>query len=214
MERVLIPPVEGPAKALGVKVSAAAGFHVVGPQQIEDFGTEVVSVFRRIVQENVFLPVAGSLEGRLQAQDLPGDHLFVVVLALRFLVKPAAGAADRSVLPVGKGVVVEKGDRGKTVLREKRRHLRHGGPPQVVVSLEDDLPAGQVVYKPEILPDAGQVHAPADVSAENADVLLPQTRKSLPELFDMVLPRRAEHVHRFVRGEAQVQVPDGVQRHP
>ena len=88
--------------------------------------------------------------------------------------------------------------------------LRRRRPPVVVVPLENDLPAGDLVDEGKILFRLLDAERPAEVPQKNRRVAGLDHGKPLAELVHVSLPAAAEHVHGLVRAEAEVQITDGV----
>ena len=126
------------------------------------------------------------------------------------LIEPAPGPAQ-SHFAVQPAVVVQDLQGGKPVFGKEFFHLGRGGPPVVVVSLQQDLPsAGQGVQKGEVLPRLLQAHAPGQVPAQDHRVLRADLRETLPELLHIAGPPPAENVHGFVHAQGQMGISDGV----
>ena len=81
-----------------------------------------------------------------------------------FLIKPAARAAEGCVT-ITIAVVVENIDACNVILREKAIGLGGSAPPVIVISLQNELPAGEAVDEQEILPRFLQIHPPAQIAA-------------------------------------------------
>ena len=96
---------------------------------------------------------------------------------------------------------------------EKLFHLGFGGPPIIVVPLEDNLPAGQAFNKLEILEGLFQPHGPGDIPGDYHRVFrLYQPPPMGFQFFHIPIPT-AENIHGFARRQGQVQVADCIKRH-
>ena len=71
-------------------------------------------------------------------------------------------------------------------------------PPEVVVALEQDLFPGQRLDKLKVRQRLLHRHAPREIAAEHADIVVMQRREAEPDLFHIVFPRPAKHVHGLV----------------
>ena len=71
-------------------------------------------------------------------------------------------------------------------------------PPEVVVALEQDLFPGQSLNELEIRQRLLHRHAPREIAAEHADIVVMQRREAEPDLLHIVFPRPAKHVHGLV----------------
>ena len=88
--------------------------------------------------------------------------------------------------------------------------FRSGGPPVVVVALEDDLPARNFIDPGEVLSGVLQPQSPAQVPAQDQGILARQHRQALSELVHVPHPGTAEDVHGLLGTDRQVQVTDGI----
>ena len=102
---------------------------------------------------------------------------------------------------------------GQAVFVKEALHLGGRLPPVVVIALEEYLFAGELVDELKVRQGLLKAHAPAQVAAEDGDIVLRQGREALTYFFHVVLPFVAEDVHRLIGAEGQVQVADGVQGH-
>ncbi len=82
-----------------------------------------------------------------------------------------------------------------------------------MIALEDQLLPGQFVDKAKIRLCLLKRHAPAEIPAEHAQVVLLEMFKASAKLFRVIPPDFPENVHRFVASERQMQISDRVQRH-
>ena len=180
--------------------------------QAQQLRALVALVQGRVVEEAELLPVPCRLQGRFQPAGLAGQHLFVVCAGIVQLVEPAPRAAEGQVT-VKQAVVMEYLQRGQAVLVEEPLHLGGRLPPVVVIALEENLFAGKPVDELKVRQGLLEAHAPAQVAAEDGDVILRQRRKAAAELFHVVLPFVAEDVHGLIGAERQVQVAKGVEGH-
>ena len=127
----------------------------------------------------------------MKTKDLAIQKFFIMGRAGFLLIKPAACAAD-GIVTVRDEVVVKKGEVRKTVGLPEGVDFGGGGPPVIVVTFEDDLLPGQSVNKGEIRNGLLQIHAPAEVAAENAGVIGSEGREAGLQFLRMVMPQRAE----------------------
>ena len=128
------------------------------------------------------------------------------------LQKPASGAAQ-GIVAVKGTVVVEHIQGGEALLREEALHLGGGGPPVVVVALYQIFLTGELVQEAEVRLRLLQGDAPGGVSRQDQHVVCGQLAQGRADPGCVILPRRAEHLHGFVGGQGEVQVPDGVEGH-
>ena len=110
-------------------------------------------------------------------------------------------------------VVVEKVKGGEALFPEKGAHFGHRGPPVIVVALHQQLLAGELLQKAEVRLRLRKVDAPGGVPRQHQGILHRQGGEALPNAVHVILPRGAEHLHGFVSGQGEVQVPDGVESH-
>ena len=131
---------------------------------------------------------------------------------LVLLEEPSPGPAQ-GIVPIQGAVVVEKVQGGKALLREEVLHFGHRGPPVVVVPLHQILFAGELVQEAKVRLRLVQVDAPGGVPCQDQHITGGQLAQGFPDAVCVVLPRGAEHLHRLVRCQGEVQVPDGVEGH-
>ena len=82
-----------------------------------------------------------------------------------------------------------------------------------MVAFEDYFSARQRVDKAKVLLRLLHAHPPAYIAADDRGVVFGDARKALFNFLRMVLPVRAENVHRLVTKKGEMQVSDSVQRH-
>ena len=154
-------------------------------EQIQNFSAAELRVDRRIVQKADNLRdilLFCRLERGLQPDQLTAEDLLVVALLEILFEKPAARAADAGVA-VHKAVVEQKLDAVNLMRLEELRHFAHRRPPQIVVSLEDDLLSRQTFDHLKIRQCLLQIDAPRDIAADdNRVVIRDQMRPVLPDL--------------------------------
>ncbi|SCI77020.1 Uncharacterised protein [uncultured Blautia sp.] len=131
---------------------------------------------------------------------------------LVLLKEPSPGPAQ-GVVSIQGAVVMEKVQGGKALLREEVLHFGHRGPPVVVVPLHQILFAGELVQKAEVRLRLIQVDAPGGVPRQDQHIAGGQPAQSIADALHVILPGGAEHLHRLVRCQGEVQVPDGVEGH-
>ena len=96
----------------------------------------------------------------------------------------------------------------KALLREELVGLGRRAPPVVVVALEDELLSRKLVHEAEIrlrLPDA---HSPAQIAAEQRQILRPHARKAFFQFFRVIPPLLPKDVHGLVAAQGEVQIAD------
>ena len=103
-------------------------------QNIQNLLAGVSLVPGRIVEKHQLLPVPCRFQRRLQAHQLPAEHLFIVGTGLFLLEKPAAGAADGIVL-IEIAVIIQQIHLGEFVFPAKFLEFRSRAPPIIVISL-------------------------------------------------------------------------------
>ena len=86
--------VKGKLASCAVDMSVAAALHIIFPQKLEYLGTCIIQIFRRIMQKHIYLVGRRGLKRRFKTHDLAVHDFFIMLNALAFFVKPAAGAAD------------------------------------------------------------------------------------------------------------------------
>ena len=101
-----------------VKMSVETAAHAVPFQQIDDLLTAVSLIQGRVVEETVLLLLPRRLQGRLQPDQLPVEHLRRMIPFIQFI-KPAAGPAQGNV-PVEATVVMKQLKGIKFMFFEKR----------------------------------------------------------------------------------------------
>ena len=177
--------------ALGMKMAIAAETDIERFEEREDFFTVVIFGDGRIVEENEFFPVTGSGQGCLKTKDLAIQKFFIMGRAGFLLIKPAACAAD-GIIPIGDEVIMEDSQVMKEICIKALLNFGGCGPPVIVITLEDDLLPGQSVNKGEIRKRLLQIHAPAEVAAENAGVVGREGREAGLQFLRMIMPHRAK----------------------
>ena len=192
-----------------MEVAVEAPADAVLFQHVDDLPALVAPVLGGIVQEHQLLPVPCRLQRCFQTAHLPLEHLGIMLAGLLLFEEPATGAADGKIA-VFIEIVVENELILKAVLLAELIKFRGGGPPVVVVALEDDLPSGDLVDPREVLPGVVQSQSPAQIAAEHQGVLLRQNGEALPELVHVTHPGSAEDVHGLLRTQRQVQVTDRI----
>ena len=145
----------------------------------------------RIVKKDDFFPVTGSGQGGLKTKDLAIQKFFIMGRAGFLLIKPAACAAD-GIVPIGDEIVVKDGQILKKICIKALLNFGGCSPPVIMVTLEDDFLSRQAVNKREIRNGFLQIHAPAEVAAENAGVIGSEGREAGLQFLRMIMPHWAE----------------------
>lgn len=147
------------------------------------------------------------LQGELQALHLPGEDLLVLRRLGRVLPAPRPGHRH----PVHhQGVVLE----GVHPRGQGGPEAADGGPPVVVVALEEDLPPGQAGEVQEVRDRLGEAHGPGDVPGDHHQVLLAHHLPPPPEEgLRVPFPARSEDGHGLGVDPGEVGVGDGVDAH-
>ena len=104
-------------------------------------------------------------------------------------------------------IVVEEGYCGDSVFVKEILMLSHGRPPKIVVTLADQLFAGQGIQKTEILERILKLKSPGNIARNDHRVLLVDHRTPvLADLFHIIDPAGAKDGHGFasVRGKMQI----------
>ena len=120
-------------------------------QKIKYLPALIISIFGRVMQENVLFSVAGGFKRGLKPAYFTKHYFFVVRGTAVNFIKPSAGTAYGYILAYREKVVVKNIDRIKTVFFKELIRLGRGRPPVVMVSLEYDLMARELVDKIKIL---------------------------------------------------------------
>ena len=179
-----------------MEMAVAAKLHLVGFQHGQDLRALVALIQGWIVEEAEDGLLPRRLQRSLQPQQLPVQHLGIVGLLL-LLQKPAPCAAD-GVTAVEKAVVVQQFQGGEAIGLTKGAELGGGGPPVIVVALDEIFFAGKLLQKPEILHGFLKTHSPGGVSHQHQHILRRQLAQGRPDPLCIVLPRGAEHLHGLV----------------
>jgi hypothetical protein len=127
----------------------------------------------------------------LKTKDLAIQKFFIMGRAGFLFIKPAACAAD-GIVPIGDEVIMEDSQVMKEICIKALLNFGGCSPPVIMVTLEDDFLPGQSVNKGEIRNGLLQIHAPAEVAAENAGVVGSEGREAGLQFLRMVMPQRAE----------------------
>ena len=110
-------------------------------------------------------------------------------------------------------VLRKSADNTLSLLRQELVDLAAGGPPVVVVPLEQDFLTWKAVQKLKIQQSVLQLHGPGDVPGDHHRVpLLDDTPPVLLQAFHVVVPA-LEYIHGFFSVEGEVQVCNGKQAH-
>lgn len=143
-------------------VKAAA--YLILFQKRQNFRTLIALVPGRIVQKNQFWLLPSRLQGGFQPDQLPSEHLLIMLPGPLLLEEPAPGSTD-GVRSIIKAVVVQKMQVFKPVFPAELIKFRSGGPPVIVISLENDFSAGNISADPfKIRFRVGQIQRPAQIS--------------------------------------------------
>ena len=153
-----------------MEVAVIALPHLIPLQQFHNFLAQISLIPGRIVEKAQLLPLPRCLKRRLQPDQLPLEHLLGLGRSV-LLKKPAPGAAQGGISVEG-AVVVEDVKLVKAVFGKKAVHLGRGGPPVIVVALEQPFLPRQGVEKRKIRFRLLQRHAPGNVAAQHHGVLL------------------------------------------
>ena len=122
------------AVARTVKMSVEAPSDFIALQQLQDLVAGIALISGRIVQKNEFRQIAGRLQGCFQTDQLPLEHLFIVVIAALLFKKPTPGTADG--IAVAFVVIIVKDPLvSKSVLLAELIKLTRSAPPIVVIAL-------------------------------------------------------------------------------
>jgi hypothetical protein len=174
-----------------MKMAIAAEADIIGAKKGKNLITVISFCDGRIVEKDEFFPVTGSGERSLKTKDLAIQKFFIMGRAGFLLIKPAACAAD-GIVPIGDEVVMEDRQILKEICIKALLNFGGCGPPVIVVTLEDDFLPGESVNKGEIRNGLLQIHAPAEITAENAGVVGSERRKAGLQFLRMVMPHMAE----------------------
>ena len=104
-------------------------------------------------------PLPRCLQGRFQPAKFPAKHLLIVLAATFFLVKPSTGAAN-SIVAVFVAVIVQDPLIFKAIGLAEFIELRRRAPPVVMISLQDDLSAGNRMDPSKIRLRVVQIQCP------------------------------------------------------
>ena len=142
-------------------MSIIAPFYLVLLQNRQNFRALIPLVKRGIVQKAENRPLSRRLQRGLQPSHLSAQHLGVLRLLLLFP-EPPPGSAQ-GILPIDMAVVMQQLQRGQPFVRTKGMEFCGGGPPVIVVALEQVFPAGKAVQKTEVRLRLPEVHAPGGI---------------------------------------------------
>ena len=92
--------------------------------------------------------------------------------------------------------------------------LGNGTPPIVMVAFKDDFPTWNLVDPRKIRFGIGKIQGPAQIPQEHRGILLRDLGEAFFEFIHISHPCATEDVHRFWCSQAQMQIANGVQRHP
>ena len=181
-------------------------------EQVQNLRALIAEILRRVVQKDELRPVPRRLERCLEPADLAQHDLPVVRLAFGLLIKPTARTAD-GIIAVEVAVIIENVHGVHVVRRKKAVGLFGSAPPEVVIALEQNLFPGQSLDELKVRQRLLHGHAPGKITAEHADIVVVQGRKTKFDFFYIIFPRSAKYVHGLICAQRQMQVADCIQCH-
>ena len=186
-------------------MAVKAAFHAVFPQERHHFPGVRLGIDRRIMQEHCLFRISRRFQRSPQPSAFAAHYLFIVRLAR--VEQPAPRAAQCK--PFCKNtIVMQKRQAAKPIRSQIGVHFRHGRPPVIVVSLQEQFPARKILKERKIRTAVLQLHRPGGVPRQYHGILRTHSRQPVfPQTLHIVLPA-AENVHGLGRSQRQMKIPD------